>query len=646
MPRLSESDRVRVDRSRIRRGKERRTDFCENWTRNVEYYLGNQGVDDLIGANDVCITINKIFSAVRSQVPALMFSNPYFFVSSTTSATDPLERKEKEHILNYIWERANGEWAVRMGILAAQFAYGAVKIGYQPFLKTNPKEGIIDYDDEGNPVIEELLPGGLKIPRLLAGELWHDEDGNLKFDSDGVAVPQPGELLESEDWFVDWVPWDRMIFDPEGGNDFRNHSWVAEEWVRPTQELIDDPMYSTPPEFKANEMVREKMPETPIGRDSDSFTKSVDEAAADDEAVKGDMGRTRGYTIYDFRKHEIRWLTMDGSDQDGYLRVAPMPPEQWDRGPFHGGPFVFLWMNDVPGRWEGIPDVEAMIPAQDEMNLQRSKLATHMRRSDRHYIATEGFIESEEEWEKLTKGGDMSIATVTDLQGMLPVPMAPMDPTLNVALTVTASDFDEVAGAAEMRGVARSDTATQGAILENRQQIRESDRRDNRIREFLIVTGGKLLKSIQANMELPIFVAVRDPKFSKPFKFLGTVSPEDIDGDARISLDIGQLRPRTNPVYRNQVLAFMQQVFVPLATNPIGMRFMQPELMEEMFDIYELGNTDIARKILEVIEQTTQALDQQKQGGTPAAAQGNVGVMTRDMNGGGGPMPLGSIRSQ
>ena len=650
MPRLTEEDRVRIDRSRVSRGVERRTEFCKDYRRNVDYYLGNQNVEALIGANDTAVTVNKIFSVVRSQVPALMFSNPYFYVASDDSRSEGPSRKAKEHILNFIWRRAHGEWAARQAILGAQFAFGAIKVGYQPFFKSNPKEGVLRYADDGSPVIKEYLEGGFKIPHLESGELFRDENDAYVFDQDGVAIPEPGELLDDEDWFVDWVPANRMIFDPEGGSDFRKHGWVAEEWVRSTQELRDDPMFTTPKDFKSNETVRARQKDGPLGTDTDSFLSANSEALADDEAVKADEGRTRGYTLYDFRKHEIRWFTKGGdSDSTLYLRVAPMPPEQWDRGPYHGGPFVFLWMNDVPNRWEGMPDVNAMISVQDEINLQRSKIATHSRRSDRHYLAEEGFIENEEEWDKLTKGGDMSVATVKDLNGIQPLQVAPMDPSLQVAINVVSADFDEVAGAGEMRGVASSDTATQGAILENRQQIRESDRRDNRIREFLITAASKMLRSIQANMTIAQLVQYSDPKYGQPNSFFGAVDPADIDGDFLVSIDVGQMRPRTNPVYRNQVLAFMQQIMVPMMTNPVGMRFLQPKLVQELFEVYELGNTEIAEEIMAVVEKTAQALDQQEQGGTPAAPDGAVGVMTRDIGGGnagGGPMPLGAARVQ
>jgi len=631
---LSEEQRVRVDRARITRGIDRRTTFNDDYKRNVAYFIGDQGAENLVGENDVAITVNKIFSAVRSQVPALMFSNPYFYVASDDSRSESAKRKAKEQILNYVWKRANGEWAVRMAILSAQFAHGAIKIGYQPFFETNADGGELEYDDSGNVVIEQTLESGLMIPKLVKGKLWTDENGDYAFDSSGVAIPAPGETLVDEEWFVDWVPWDRLIFDPDGGNDFRKHCWVAEEWVRPTQELKDDPMFKTGKDFRENETVRKPSSGSPLTPTSDSWQGTSSEANLPE--VIEDEKRTRGYTLYDFKAKEIRWLTKGGDGQEGYLRVAPMPPELWDRGPYHGGPFVFLWMNDVPGRWEGMPDVDAMIPVQDEINMQRSKLATHTRRADRHFLAEKGAVENEEEWDKLTKGGDMSIAEVTDPNAIVALQMAPMDPTINVVMSITASDFDEVAGAGEMRGVASSDTATQGAILENRQQIRESDRRDNKIRDFLITAGSKMMRSIQANMTVAKLVTLQDPKFSSPYAFFGTVDPADIDGDYLVSIDVGQMRPRTNPVYRSQVLSFMQQVFVPMATSPIGMRFLQPEFLDEMFQIYELGNTDIARKILEVVEATTQALDAQKMGGTAASPNGAVGVMTRDMGGNGG----------
>lgn len=628
--RLSEVERVAIDRARLVRGKHALERKRESWQENLDYFVGDQGVENIVGANDIDITINKVFATLRANLPALMFRNPYFTIKAERSDVEDKRKDAQRHILNHFWNDADGEQAARLAILSAHFAFGAIKVGYSPTFRTNPEKGEIMTDEEGLPMLDYEEGPTQKIPLMSKGKLWRDQDGNYAFDETGWAIPEPGVDLDRDSFLVEWVPWDRFIFDPEGGNDFRKHSWIAEEWVRPTCDLEDDPLFNTdglePNEFVGDNDDAEDEGQ-PMGVSSEVKTPSEGSLT---EPIRRDAGRTRGYTIYDFRDHEIRWVceSTPNNNFDTYLRVMPMPPEMWHRGSKHGGPFAFLILNDVPNSWAGLPDVEVMKDPQDEINLQHSKFATHTRRADRKYIATEEFMEDADEWDKLTKGGDFSVATVSELNGIKPLEQMPMDPTIANAVQLVMGAFDEMAGAGgEQRGVASADTATQGAIIENRQQLRESDRKVQ-VSKFLTTVAGILMRSIQANLTQDVAARVEDPKTAGNLLFEGKISPNEIDGEAMISLDVSSLAPRTNATYRNQVLSFLQQVFIPMATSPIGMRFMQPELMGEFFEIFEIGNTEIAKMLERVVLQTSQALDGQAQGGTEQAAEGNVGQAT------------------
>ncbi|MFQ5474122.1 MAG: hypothetical protein ACE5FA_14730, partial [Dehalococcoidia bacterium] len=429
-------------------------------------------------------------------------------------------------------------------VLSAFFAIGCVKVGYTPNFVANPKRAILAVGEAGEPLIDHVDEQGRAIPKLESGEFIKDDKGNLLFGSDGVALMEPPDIMVDEDFFIRWVPFDTLLFDPEGTNDFRTHRWVAEEWVRPTEDVRADPLLKNTANIKPSHSVddRKSGEIEPFGVNKDSFDQLANEAIAVDE------GRTRGWTIYDFEAKRIRVIadTGDAGKGDGrYLRDDEMPPELWDRGPKHGGPFCFLMFNEVPGRWEPLPDVEPLKSLQDELNMQRSKISTHLRRADRKYLYEDDFLADQEQWDHLEGGGDMSFAQVDNKDAVKALDVAPMDPGIFTALPTTAGDFDEIAGAAEQRGVARSDSATQAAVLENRQQIRESDRRDNIIRKHLIDTGSKLLKTVQANMILPQYVKIGDTTKRQPYTFAGEIAPDEIDGDFDVTMDVASIQPRT-----------------------------------------------------------------------------------------------------
>lgn len=636
------ADKVAVDRARIVRGVTKRDLQSPKWKQNLQYFLGDQFENISLGEHDNELVINKVFPMVRSQAPALFFQSPHFRVYETRSGLDHTEVDAKEHLLNSVYQAANGYFAGRMSVLATFFAFGAIKAGYTPEFHTNSKAGKFATDPTtGQLIIDSTDALGRVIPQLESGDYMRGPSGEILFGSDGMPILEPPDVLVKEDFFVRWVPWWRMVFDPEGSNDFRTHRWVAEEWIRPLKDIKDDPLLKNTSSLEPSEFVCDSEEEIkrarPLGVDQEASGQMQSESVTEDE------GRVRGWTVYDFVDRRVRILSDSGQSQqkiDFFLRDDPMPMEMLYQGPKCGGPYSFLMFNEVPGSWYPLPDIEPLKPLQDEMNIQRSKISTHMKRADRKYIHVSDFISDQEEWDKLTGGGDMAFAEVGDLAGVRALEMAPMDPAIMSALPNTNIDFDEIAGAAEMRGVARAETATQGAILENRQQIRESDRQ-HIIRLHLVDVGSILLRSCQANMTFPMYAKVADSRRGHAFKYVGEVLPAEIQGDFDINIDVGTMMPKNDAIYRQQALSFMQQILVPLMSNPVGMAFLSSKaFLEELFEVYEIANTEIADEISKIAATMVQAQQQQQQ----AEAAGMTGLP--GMNGqspmGGIPVPLGS----
>lgn len=617
-----ELERVQILRSRIARGIAKRKEDLEEWSENAKFYVNGQGDDSLIGENDHEIVLNKVFASLRAQLPSLMFSRPKWEVSPRRRAEGAVDLAQaREHILNYWWKELNVQFHVRLAIIASKIAFGAMKVGYTADFEDNPNAGVLKKDDEGRFAIG---PDGL--PELESGDYLRDDDGDPIVDPEsGIPLLQPGELLCNEHFFVKFMHWSRFIFDPEGENDFNDHGWVAEEWCRPTADIKRDKL------LNSNRKLVGATESVGVTSDGDMLGMDTQAEPNQGSAVKEDEERTRGYTIYDFRKRRIQVIAEAAKEgnHEFLLRDDPLPPEQ------EHGPYVFLRLNEVPGRWAPQPDITPMKSPQEQINILSSKMVTHVQRADRKYGYREDSFQDEDLLQKLMGGGDMTLVAMDGPEAVWPIPQAPMDNAVYTAALSMDKAFDEVAGqSAETRGVAKSETATQASILESRGQLRESDQREL-IHEFVVGIGRKLDQTLRANMTQDIWVAAGDATLPYPYPGAEAgmlITPEDIQMEADIDIQVGSMLPKTNAVARQQ----FAQVFELLAKAPI--LFQVPELLRRVFELFEIADTGLSEAIAKAA---------QEQMAKEQAQQGGGGGLPQNLNGGEaspvGGMPTGGM---
>ena len=121
---------------------------------------------------------------------------------------------------------------------------------------------------------------------------------------------------------------------------------------------------------------------------------------------------------------------------------------------------------------------------------------------------------------------------------------------------------------AEQRGIAESVTATQSNILDTRSRVRESMERVE-VAQWLSEIGRLMLKTIEANMALPIWVQTQvDPtspaapqlslNIAKQWQQIMAEDMGNIDYD--ISVDIENLSPTTEMQQRQDWNTFMATV--------------------------------------------------------------------------------------
>lgn len=638
MPRVSRSERaeIAVWRARLERAKARRKKNKEIWDRNLRYYIGDQWHD--IETEDHEVTINKVFAAVRAQLPSLIFSRPHYYVRERRRK---LERgpdgqvvdvsrdaaMAKERWLNYRYREHRGHYQVRLATLAGFFSLAAVKVGYTPIIIDNPERGECLKNEDGEYVMTVDEKTGDVVPALTQGDYLRLSDGSIVYGPGGIPELEPARIPGRGQYFIEWVPAENFLFDPEGKNDFHSHRWVAEEWVRPLEEVRNDPLFN-------RKSLKNLTCTTAVGAEpGDSDPNNIEMATqirnstkgeADDyAAVQNDEARVRGYEIWDFVNNELVVLidaSMDGADHEFFLRREPIPD-----GIEHG-PYVFAKFNEVPGRWEPYADVTPLTAIQDEYNRTRSQILTHKERADRKYLYLEDTFPNEEEFDKLKHGGDMSFAMVSNLAGVKALETAPLDASVAGSVPMIQADFDEVAGqGGEARGVASADTATQASILEGRSQVRESDRRDNVINEFVTEVGRKLLQVGQVYSSEEEWVSIGDPDEHEPFDFQEPVNPSQLSGEFDVSIELGSMLPRTTAIERQQWM----QLLTLLSQNPTIMA--SQKMLQRTFDMFEVRDKEMQAELTQIGQSFLQAESAAPQGGSAPVMDGAPGQQGPDI---------------
>ena len=614
MPSVSkkEQSEVAVWRARIERSKEQRKKNLKVWNRNLAYLVGDQWSER---SGDHEIVINKIFPFVRAQLPALIFSHPWAFVRDQGPVSleteddlraDAERARSREYWLNHLYTGINAHYHVRLATQAAFVSMGVCKVGYSPTFQDNEARGEFEVDASGKFVLVQDSKTGEIVPKLSQGDYLRLADGSIVFGEDGIPELQPGKIPGRGEYFVNFIPAENLLFDTEGINDISQHRYLIEEWVRPLSEVRDDPILKRTSSLEATEKVGAKP-----GDDDDPNSMQLStalKADPSDEAVGDDEARVRGYEIWDAVTRRVivvvdRPMEMN-ADHDFFLRDDPWPPGVDEF------PYEFQRHNEVPGRWEPMPDISALVPIQDEYNMTRSKIMTANERADRKYVHTPDAFDGETQKELFKNGGDMALIEMENPDQIRALEVQPLSSSVGQSLGVIQFDFDEVSGqGAAARGAARSETATEASILEGRSQIRESDRRDNIVHDFIVGIMRKLSRLGQANLtqrEWVSFSKSTDATF--PYEFRGYIGPEDLRGELDVSIEVGSTLPRTTPVERQQ----FQGLIVTLSQNPIIMA--SPTLLRRAFEQYQINDAEMFRELNAIGQRMLQA-----QAGTPDA---------------------------
>lgn len=480
------------------------------------------------------VTINKIYSHLKSQLPSLYAADPYFYVklrrSFSPNAMDialwEKRGRMRQSMLNYLKDELKLKIKARLCIQDAHFAYGVMKVHYKAEQVKNPSYGntIMSeetesplYDDNGEPLLEpEYIPVNerYKITRIHPDDFLFDEDA--------------GPLEDDWTWVAQRV---RMTLS-DAQKDLR-YSKTALKLLEGKGETKDD-------EEKKREE-RQKGSEVRGRSEVHSFNKK--KTFGKDELVVF-------WEIYNLKKKT--WLMIAENGEIPIIDEKKVPPGV-EKHCFALLRFTLRDNSPYP-----IPPLSQGIDPQKEYNMSRSQLLTHRKRFNRKYLAKGNWANSEDELAKIESGDDGTIAVVPMGAELDPIKDAPLDQQRYIELGFLNQDMIELLGGTsdESRGIAGAESATQAGILDKRLEIKEGDAM-SMVVDFIKDIARKLDMQVQTHITKDEAVRVTGPQ-GEFWEIIKASEYENINGEYEYSVNVGATMPRMPQMERASWQAFLQ----------------------------------------------------------------------------------------
>jgi len=632
---------------RIDRGLAKREAVAEDrWTANEHFedlkqWNGTDETKELVAGSGDQVTINKLSANIRTKRAAICAKNPKAkFSPKTVTGWKPIQvpimgedgtpqldemgqvvvreiqpHKVFESLFNGIITKA--EFGLDQTITrlnkAGELAYGALFTGYRA-----------TYAKPKNPENKDMK---IKIDRENGVITGLDQfarnpvDGTIVMDDDGNPIRKDFIPIGGE-YFIDWQHYRNIIIDPDGGNDFMKHSWVAiEEWV-PLQDMKDDKLLSNTDDLVSTGSRMDEEFKT---------TADLNDWAQNSIAIEEDK-MVRKFTIFDFKNDRMIVLA-DGHGE--ILRDNPTP-----KGIVHG-PLSFYRLNEIIGQHEEFyprPPASDALPLISEYNQARTYLRAAQRHSVRKALTETGAL-SDDQIAVLQNDVDMAIVTTNKASQygldktihMISPP--PVNPELYNLISTIRLDLDEIFGSSgESKGQSASRTAT--AIQEIEKYSGSRLDFDRNIQAACIEDAfNKLAHCIKANMTDATAVEIvgEDGK-----SWTAIIDQEMIDIDFDLEINLEDMVPV------NEAMQSARMMEMTLAAGQNPWLFADEETARELFHGAGITNERFIQAVVRLAKAQVEALNNPQPkvpNASPAKntgeaiAQTGAGMQTRNPQG-------------
>ena len=508
------------------------------------------------------ITINKIYSHMKSKLPSLYKIDPFFYVKVKRSFTpNPLDvvlfeqrGKIRQAYLNYLKGELDLKAEARLAIQDAHFSFG--------ILKTHFSAKKVDNKDAGDPILAD--------------------DGSQLIGDDGAPLTEPDKLLIDEKYHWTRVHPDDFLIDEDAGTLPKKWHWLAERFTLTKDQAEKDPTISsdavktaTLTTEKAHQ--KEKKQKSGIGR---LFGRNKDDDSGERQVYVG-------WEIYDLENKE--WLKiLEGADHPA-LMPDDVPPGT-EKHPYSMLRFTLRDNSPYP-----IPPISQGLDPQMEFNLSRSRLLRHRKRFNRKYTVNEALLADEAELSKLESGDDGTIIKVIGQGAVEPIKDAPLDQQGFMEIGFLNNDITETLGATGEREINTADTATQAALVDNRLEVREGDDLDNVV-TWITDAARKMDQLVQVHITKDEAVRVTGPQVEN-WELVRVEDFESINGEFEYSVNVGSMLPRLPQIERAQFQSLLQV----LGSFP---QIMGSEaLMKKLAEMHRIDDENVVAELVQLGKQ-------------------------------------------
>jgi hypothetical protein len=442
------------------------------------------------------------------------------FRCTPTGDTTPEQAILAETALNYEW-RVNRvdedrDDAIKDALITG---IGWVKVGYEYLAD----EVEVDRDeDEIAADIDQLLAeaeaSGVETPSA-------EQIAQLVPTTKKVEVPIRDRIV------VDYVPWDRVRFDPTARR-FKDVRWIAQLTPMTVEEVKNNPQWREYVKRTRGGLDRLERLQADAAIDKDLWVG--DKPTDDDKRVTVvEMWDLEAGTYCIFVRGQ-NWLLYEG------VNPFAMMPELQDRSPF-----VPIVLRKTTRRVRGISEMDVMLRSLREKDLYRSMAATYIERIVPKLIGPEDALtdEGKEALSNAEVGAYVSISRDVDPRTIQPLIPPPLPEKAFDMENKIDNEIREATGVNElMRGLFpdRRRTATETAEVVAASAARQSEKR-NTLERFHVDIARRMLALMMQFYDQPRVVRLVDPSLGNvPWEF----TADDIAGEFLVSVS---LEPREAP---------------------------------------------------------------------------------------------------
>jgi hypothetical protein len=505
------------------------------------------------------ITINKMYSHLKAQLPSLYGVDPYFYVKLKRSfVPNPMvialyeqRGRVRQSYLNYLKDELKLKEKARLAIMDAHSSYGVLNAEFRAEMVPNPDAGKPMEDDEGKPLLGD----------------------------DGFEVMEPEEIPINQRYVKSRIHPDDFLWDEDAGPLEDSWRWVAECVRMPLEDAKRDPRFNKRAlkdlegkgESKDDERQhREQRKKGDIKGRSDDIKKKKED--------RGESEIVVAWKIWEI--HKKRWHFI-AEEAEIPLLYNEEYPKGIEKHPY--SILRFTLRDDSP--YPHPPLSPGLDPCK-EYNLARSRLLVHRKRFNRKYLQDDtAFSQPDDTASKLESGGDGTVLRQqrpTEAPAIIAIQDAPLDQMGYMEIGFLNQDMIELFGGShdESRGIAGAESATQASILDKRLEMKEGDSMSTVI-DWIKEDAKKTDQLVQAHIMKDEAVRITGPQ-GEFWELVKATDYQEIEGEFEYTVNVGATIPRMPHIERAQWLAFLQL----LGNFPQLM--LSPALMKRMAEMHHI----------------------------------------------------------